>query len=109
MDKYLSIYGWHFSKAMAKFAAEKFCKVELLTPEIFDKITKNFPNIRAAKGYDSYFLIAKFKTIFPKFDETLVLAMVESYLTNSYENSVFTHFYSDCIAESVPIIWEDQI
>lgn len=109
MDKYLSIYGWHFSKQMAKFAAERFCKLDLLSTDVFDKITNNLPHIRAGKGYDSYYLIAKFKSVFPKLDELAILSVVEQYLTNTYESSAFTHFYSDCIAQDVPIIWEDMI
>lgn len=108
MDKYLSIYGWHFSKAAARFALGE-SKETIMLPAQMEKVSKNYPNIRNAKGYDAYFLIAKFALLYPDFNSAQVIALVDSFLAHSYDSAAFTHFYADCIANDIPIIWEDLL
>ena len=109
MDKYLSVYGWHFSKAMAMFAAaQMFPGQELPTAESIRKISDKYPAIKAAKGYDAHFLLLKYK-IFFGMTFAQVAAYVEKILSGSYETMPFTNFYSDSIALGIPIIWEDRL
>lgn len=110
MDKYLSVYGWHLSKAMAKFALLHLCpESELMDVSTFETLSAKYPKIRAAKGYDAYYLFCKFKIIMPQLSLHQIAPFVETYLSKTYDTAVLTHFYSDCIANEIPIIWEDLL
>ncbi len=110
MEKYLSVYGWYFSKAMAQFAVERmFPGIQLVTPERYAELAKGLPSLRNAKGYDGYFTLAKFRFIFTGFNELETASLAGKYLEKCVETAPLTHFYSDCIASGTPIIWEDLL
>lgn len=110
MDEYLSTYGWHFSKAMAKFAISQFYPdQELPTIETMNKYASRCVAIKTAKGYDAYFLFVKFRMLIPEMQLGQIALIVDSYLSKNYDTMAFTNFYSDCIANGIPIIWEDNL
>lgn len=110
MDKYLSVYGWHFSKAMAKFAIDKmFPEQELITPEALEKISRTRKFLKSAQGYDAYFIIALLKSTFPNLAPGQIPDLAEQYFKTCYETSALSRFYADTIANGIPIIWEDML
>lgn len=110
MDAYLSMYGWHFSKRMAQFAAEKFCNgTGIVETKLLETICKDFDVIKHNNGYDAHYLFARFRSMMPGYGEKDIARLVDCWLKNNYETSAFTNFYSDCIANGIAIIWEDMI
>ena len=110
MEEYLSIYNWHFSKRLAEFAARTFCNGSgLYQPEVFERLCQGTDVLRLNKGYDAYYLAAKFKSVYPHLQERQVISMVESYLRYEYDTAPMTRFYADSMALAQPIIWEDMI
>lgn len=107
MKEYLSEYGWHFSKNMAKFASTKF--FDGLDVNSFDKSIEKRGIDKLSQGYDAQFLIMKFKKIFTSQSDDQIFFMVIDYLKNNYTEAAFTNFYSDCIATSTIINWEDML
>lgn len=110
MDEYLALYGWHFSKKMAQWAAKVFCNdITLMSPEKMEQLTKNTSIPKIAKGYDAYYLAAKMKSIFQNLSELELIRKVEAYLKTEYDSAAFTRLFADTNATATPIIWEDMI
>ncbi len=110
MNEYLSMYGWHFSKKMAEFASLHFCDGrELIDSQALNKISKNLDLVKNNIGFDANYLFARFQKLFPENSDYQLAKMIDDWLKNNYEESVFTNFYSDCIANGIAIIWEEMI
>lgn len=118
MEEYLETYGWHFSKNMYTWAMQVLKKsvidtkpIEFLPKEKIDELLKKV-HIKNISAYDVYYLVHYCKAIHGKSaieDEVHLLKYLKDILDGNYEEQVFTHFYADCIARGIPIIWEDML
>ena len=123
MDKYLSFYGWHFSKKMAAWAVGNMYKtvggekeyIKPYTKEKVDSMLKDF-NIRVEKGleYDAYYVANMCKADYlggSVRGEADLVKFIDETLNDpdGYEGMVFTRFYADCIGSGTPIMWEDML
>lgn len=119
MDKYLSTYGWHFSKAMCMWAVSMMKDKSGNKPEVMEKdkiceLMKKHGEEADAKGYDLVYLAHQAKA-----DHWGGAISSESQLCkylsdvfndkDGYDGMVFTRFYADMIAKGEPIIWEDMM
>lgn len=109
MAEYLAAYGWHFSKLLAQSAVDRYGGAPMMSARQWEEKTRGMDAIQKAKGYDAQYLFCKFRHDFPDFSEIQVLRMVCTFLENNYEEAALTHYYADCIACDVPVIWEDAI
>lgn len=110
MSEYLSIYGWHFSKKMARFASDKFHNSMLLIERpVIEKIFARTKALQMAKGSDIEYLCNRVRTILPHISEKDMVNIVSKYVENTYDTCAFTEFYADCLATGTPIIWEDML
>lgn len=110
MTEYLSMYGWHFSKRMAKFAAERFCNsMPLIETDKLSVIAKGTEIMQRNSGYDAHYLLCRLRTIHPTLPEATIIKMLDDTMRNTYDTIALTEFYADCIACNVSIIWEDMI
>lgn len=123
MDKYLSYYGWHFSKKMADWAVKNMYKIvngkkEYITPFTKDRVDTMLENakikVKANSAYDAYYVANMCKADYLGSSvpgEQYLAKFVGDTLNDpdSYEGMVFTRFYADCIGSGTPIIWEDMI
>lgn len=110
MEQYLATYGWHFSKAMARFASAHFHgNMPLIEREVLEKLFRNTSAISAAKGCDIEYLCNRIRTICPELSEKEMVRLVDSYISHTYDTCAFTEFYADCVATGTPIIWEDML
>lgn len=123
MRKYLSAYGWHFSKKMCEWAVgnmkvEKNGKPEKLEAmkrdDVEEMLKKLGIKLEKDKGYDAVYVanMAKadyFKSSIP--DEAHLAMFVKDYIDDpdGYEGLPFTRFYADCIGKGEPIIWSEFI
>lgn len=123
MDKYLSFYGWHFSKKMAEWAAKNMYKTingkrEYIQPypkERLDALLSSL-NVRIQGGqeYDALYVANMCKADYLGSSvkgEADLVKFIDDTLNDpdGYEGMVFTRFYADCIGSGRPIIWEDMI
>lgn len=119
MEKYLSTYGWHFSKAMCQWAVSmmtdrKGNKMQM--PEknnIEERIKTSGFNVEA-EGYDIVYVYAMAKADFfgsSIANDAQLIMYVSDYLndTDGYDEVAFTRFYADCVAKGKPIIWSDML
>lgn len=120
MDAYLSNYGWHFSKSMAKWAISKMRdqndeKVPMKTKEEVDSFLKaNNVELKNDYGYDAVFVYHMGLSDYMG-DSIPSEAHLARYVKNvlddrdGYEGIALTRFLADCSGKGVPIIWEDMI
>ena len=115
MERYLAAYGWHFSKAMCDWAVSKLRdkdgeKHEPMTKEQLCDMLKKYGEEVDAKGYDAVYVAnmeqAKHAKGSITNDGQLAKHIAEEFQT-AYDGEAFTHFYSDCIAQGEPILWEE--
>lgn len=109
MDEYLAVYGWHFSKKMAQMAANIRYGAQLWNPEYMERMMDKTEIHKHAKGYDHYYLVAMFRSVYPYLTDRQVVSMVDNYLAHEYDTAPFSRFYADSVATSTPIIWEDML
>lgn len=123
MDKYLSFYGWHFSKKMAEWAVGGMYKTvngkkEYIKPYNKEKLDSTLEEsgvkIASNAGYDAYYVANMCKADYLGSSvrgEGDLIKYVDDTLNDpdGYEGMVFTRFYADCIGSGKPIIWEDMI
>lgn len=119
MDKYLSYYGWHFSKKMAQWAVGNMKKGsgEKIVPISKEKVDSLLSdnNIKVKEsGYDAFYVANMCKADYlgsSVRSESDLAKFVGDTLNDpdGYEGMVFTRFYADCIGSGTPIIWEDMI
>lgn len=120
LEKYLSMYGWHFSKKLCQWAISNMKKEggEKITP-----ITKEALDLLLAKhnveidnkfGYDYVFVANMCKADYlgssvP--DEAHLTKFVKDYVDDpdGYEELPMTRFYADIIGKGIPVIWEDML
>lgn len=120
MEEYLSMYGWHFSKKMCKWAVSRMYKedgnpIEPITRDFFDDLKHSYDiKISGAVGYDDVYIANMCKADFlgdavP--DEEHLIRYVKNVIEDpdAYEGMPFTRFYADCIGSGTPIMWEDMI
>lgn len=120
MERYLSIYGWHFSKGMCMWAVSMMrdrngAKVQPMSKEqikeMFGRCSMAMPE---AKGYDDVFATAMVKADYfgsSVTNEAQHCKMVCDIMNDKdgYDGRLFTRFYADTVAKGLPIIWEDMI
>ena len=123
MDKYLSFYGWHFSKKMAMWAVSNMYKTVEGKKEYIQPYTKErldtllaASNVKIAgnAGYDAYYVANMCKADYLGSSirgEVDLVKFVDDTLNDpdGYDGMVFTRFYADCIGSGKPIIWEDML
>lgn len=119
MKKYLSYYGWHFSKQMFEWAISnmksKNNNIHKLTKEEVDNmLLKNNVTIENKISYDYVYVanMASFDYLNSSIPDEKHLAMfIKDYVddTDGYSELPFTRFYADCIGKGIPINWGDMI
>lgn len=120
MDAYLSNYGWHFSKAMCKWAIGNMRdrndkELAILSYEQIDNILRNHGvKVNNDKGYDKVFVfhmgLSDYKgSSMP--GESEVAKYVKDVLDDKdgYDGIAFSRFVMDCYRKGVPILWEEMI
>lgn len=121
MEKYLSFYGWHFSKAMCEWASSKMYRTDKGVKKYITPYTKDtFENAMKRYGivfpfsYDALYVANMCKADFLEssiIDEAHLVLYVKDVIEDpdAYEGMVFTRFYADCIGSGTSIDWEDMI
>lgn len=123
MDKYLSFYGWHFSKKMAMWAVNSMYKTvngkkEYIKPYTKEKVDSMLDEagirVDGNAGYDAYYVANMCKADYLGSSvrgEGDLIKYIDDTLNDpdGYDGMVFTRFYADCIGSGKPIIWEDMI
>ena len=120
LEKYLSMYGWHFSKKLCNFAVSNMKKesgerITPITKEALDLLlAKNGIDLNNKFGYDYVFVANMCKADYlgssvP--DEAHLAKFVKDYCDDpdGYEELPMTRFYADTIGKGIPIIWEDML
>ena len=120
LEKYLSMYGWHFSKKLCNFAVSNMKKdggerIAPITKETLDLLlAKNGIELDNKFGYDYVFVANMCKADYlgssvP--DEAHLAKFVKDYCDDpdGYSELPMTRFYADIIGKGVPVIWEDML
>ena len=120
LEKYLSMYGWHFSKKLCNFAVSNMRKdsgekIAPITKEALDLIIeKNGIELDNKFGYDYVFVANMCKADYlgssvP--DDAHLAKFVKDFVDDydGYNELPFTRFYADLIGKGIPIIWEDML
>lgn len=120
MDAYLSHHGWHFSKAMCKWAISKMRdrngrKVQMKPKDEVESILQVYKvDVKNDKGYDAVFVMHMAISDYlgsSITDEAGLAKYVKDVLDDEdgYDGIAFTRFLADCNAKGVPVDWEDMI
>ena len=120
LEKYLSMYGWHFSKKLCNFAVSNMRKdsgekIAPITKEALDLLlAKNGIELDNKFGYDYVFVANMCKADYlgssvP--DDAHLAKFVKDYCDDpdGYSELPMTRFYADTIGKGIPIIWEDML
>lgn len=120
LEKYLSMYGWHFSKKLCNFAVSNMRKdsgekIAPITKEALDLLlAKNNIELDNKFGYDYVFVANMCKADYlgssvP--DDAHLAKFVKDYCDDpdGYNELPMTRFYADTIGKGIPIIWEDML
>ena len=120
LEKYLSMYGWHFSKKLCNFAVSNMRKdsgekIAPITKEALDLLlAKNGIELDNKFGYDYVFVANMCKADYlgssvP--DDAHLAKFVKDQCDDpdGYEELPMTRFYADTIGKGIPIIWEDML
>lgn len=119
MDRYLSAYGWHFSKKLCEWAVSRMRdrQGQALEPTeksaLIDRLKAN--GLRHTfDGYDDVYVEAMARSDFygsSLQDETQLLQYVVDYLDDpdGYNGIALTRFYADCLASGKVILWEEMM
>ena len=120
MEAYLRYNGWHFSKAMCKWAVSRMESregkpVEMKTKEYVENVLATYDvKLKNDYGYDKVFVyhmgVSDYLGSSIKDEESLA-RYVKDVLDDpdGYEGIAFTRFYADCSGKGVPIDWEDVL
>lgn len=120
MEAYLRYNGWHFSKAMCKWAVSHMESregkpVEMRTKEYVENVLATYGvKLKNDHGYDKVFVyhmgVSDYLGSSIK-DEEGLARYVKDVLDDpdGYEGIAFTRFYADCSGKGVPIDWEDVL
>ena len=120
LEKYLSMYGWHFSKKLCNFAVSNMRKdsgekIAPITKEALDLLlAKNGIELDNKFGYDYVFVANMCKADYlgsSVTDEAHLAKFVKDYCDDpdGYSELPMTRFYADTIGKGIPIIWEDML
>lgn len=123
MEKYLSYYGWHFSKKMSDWAASKMYRlvnnkpvsIDPISKERLDEILKRYSmTLKNDKGYDAVYVANMCKADFlgrSIKDEGAMVQYISDTIDDpdGYEGMIFTRFFADCVGSGTPINWEDML
>lgn len=120
MDAYLSHYGWHFSKAMFKWAVGRMRdrngnKLVLKTRDQLDSILRlHGVELEHDEGYDALFVFHMGMSDYlgsSVVDEARLAKYVKDVLddVDGYDGIAFTRFIADCNGKGVPVNWEDMM
>lgn len=121
MRRYLSQYGWHFSKKLAEYAtsSKRMKNVDGTShhwthEQIEEKLSQNSITIEKAKGFDCMYVAnMAYSDFYPKplASEQQILQYVKAYIDDpdGEDGIALTRYYADSIAKGNPIIWEDMI
>lgn len=119
MDKYLSNYGWHFSKNMYIDAVKGMKdrddkKMNIMTKneiiEIFRKYDMEYPG----QAYDACYVFMMAKSDFWNSsiqNEQQLVKFVNDYIgdIDGYDGIALTRYYADCVAKGKVIMWEEML
>lgn len=120
MDKYLSYYGWHFSKKMCEWAVHNMIDrngkplVMADKESVEDMLKQHNVKLSNNKGYDAVFVYHMGKSDYLGSSITGDAALcqyVKDVLDDKdgYDGIAFSRFVADCNAKGEPIIWEDLL
>lgn len=121
MERYLSKYGWHFSKELCEYAVGRMRgkddkKLEPpYTKERIDTLLKQHAiDIKNNSGYDAVYVANMLKAdlmgdSIP--DELHLLRGVKRYLDDpdGYEGIALTRYFADTIGKGEPLLWEEFV
>lgn len=112
MERYLSLYGWHFSKKMCEWAVSRMSKgegsgsaskIQLVEHDVVNGLFKKHGvDSSGFIGYDADYVIHMAKADYygsSITDEPHLVLFVKDYLCDpdGYDEVAFTRFYADCI------------
>lgn len=116
------MYGWHFSKNMAEWAASnmyiepngKKTPIVPYSREDVNRLKSRFGIVYEAKGYDDVYLANMCKADYlggSIHNEQDLILFVKQSITDpdGYDGMTFTRFFADCIGSGTPILWEEMI
>lgn len=117
MREYLSQYGWHFSQAMCEMAVGNMRdrndkKITPYTKEQLDQMIKQYGvQLKNDKGYDALYVANMCKADYlgsSITSEQNVMLFVKDFLDDKdgQDTKALDHFYADCIAKGIPLLWE---
>ena len=125
MRRYLSQYGWHFSRKLCECAIKgmrtlnkttgKKEPLEMTSKETVEDLLKKYNlNIDNCKGYDAVYVWHMAKADYFKssvVDEAHLALFVKDYLDDpdGYDGVAMTRYLADCIGKGEPIIWSEYI
>lgn len=116
MERYLSTYGWHFSKSMCEWAVSMMKDRNGKPLQFPDKktIEDQIPGGVEVKGYDAVYVYCMAKADYMGSsikDEPSIAKFVADYIgdLDGYEGKALTQFMADCCGKGVPIIWSDML
>lgn len=124
MKEYLSNYGWHFSKKMCEFAVSRMKKDDAngkevnITPytneEVHQLLKQYGVQLKNDVGYDACYLANMINADYlgksiP--NEQYMCQHINCFLddVDGSPTKAFDHYYSDTIANGIPLIWEDMM
>lgn len=120
MEKYLSHYGWHFSRKMCEWAVKHMIDrngkpLVMVDKESVNDMLKQY-NVKLSndKGYDAVFVYHMGKSDYlgsSIIGDAALCQYVKDVLDDKdgYEGIAFSRFIADCNAKGEPIIWEDLL
>jgi len=125
MRKYLSRYGWHFSRKMCEWAVSRMKakdqatgkdkRIEPFSKEDVESILSKYGvELGRDAGYDSVFAANMCKADYYKSsvpDEAHIAKFIKDYVDDpdGYDGLPFTRFYADCIGGGTPILWNEML
>lgn len=121
MRRYLTQYGWHFSKKLAEYAtaAQRMKNADgsshhWTQEQVEEKLTQNGLVIEKAKGYDCMYVAnMAYSDFYPKplSTEAQILQYVKNYIDDpdGYDGIALTRYYADSIGKGTPFMWEEMI
>jgi hypothetical protein len=118
-EEYLSMYGWHFSKKLCKFATDNMKKdgkkITPYTKEMIDMMLDKYGiELENKYGYDYVFVANMGKADYlgsSIVDEAHLAKYIKDYVDDEdgYPELPMSRYYGDIVAKGIPVIWEDMI
>lgn len=118
--KYLSAYGWSFSKKLCDFAVSNMRdksgnKIQPYTKDKVEQILKNNNiDLKKDNGYDCVYVANMAKADYlgsSLVNEQYLAKFIKDYIDDpdGYPGLPFTRYMADCIGSGTALIWEDFI